>query len=82
MSDQPTRHKLTDEEFINSLKENPAYKQIDIPIELAKMDAWLLTPKGRRRQKTRGFVVNWLNKIDKPLQEVNQDERFKFLKGD
>lgn len=55
-------------DFIESLKANPAYAGIDIDRELAKMDAWLQTPKGRGRQKTKGFIVNWLNKIDVPPQ--------------
>lgn len=56
---------ITDQDFIDKLKANPAYKHINIDIELSKMDAWLLTHKGR--QKTRSFIVNWLNKIDRPL---------------
>lgn len=55
-------------DFISLLKENPAYKEIDIDRELAKMDAWLLTPKGRGRKKTHKFILNWLNKIDIPLK--------------
>jgi hypothetical protein len=46
------------------LKENPAYKEIDIEKELSKMDAWLSTPAGRGRKKTSRFVLNWLNRID------------------
>ncbi len=53
---------LSDEEFIAALRQNPAYKHIDIDREFGKMDAWLLTPKGRGRTKTRKFVVSWLNK--------------------
>jgi len=56
---------LSDEEFIKSLKTNPVYKDIDIDRELAKMDVWLSTHPGR--QKTRRFIINWLNKIDKPI---------------
>lgn len=56
---------VSDEDFIKTLKTNKAYQHIDIENELAKMDAWLSTHKGR--QKTRRFVVNWLNKIDKPV---------------
>jgi hypothetical protein len=52
-------------DFISILKNNPAYSHINIDFELGKMDAWLLAHKGR--QKTQKFVVNWLNKIDKPL---------------
>ena len=59
---------LLDDAFLDELRINPAYKGIDIDRELHKMDAWLLTPKGRARRKTRAFVVNWLNKIDRPME--------------
>ncbi len=54
-----------DREFITSLKNNPAYKHVDIEHELGKMDGWLSTRPGRK--KTRRFIVNWLNKIEKPI---------------
>ena len=57
----------TPDNFMEKLKENPAYKGIDIDREIAKMDAWLSTPKGKGRKKTKGFIVNWLNKIDVAL---------------
>lgn len=53
--------------FLDSLKNNPAYKGIDIDRELSKMDAWLLLPKNKNRQKTPRFILNWLNKIERPL---------------
>lgn len=53
---------LSDEEFVAALRKNPAYKHLDLDREFGKMDAWLLTPKGRRRTKTQKFVVSWLNK--------------------
>ena len=65
-----TSKKLTDEQFIKALKTNPAYSHIRLEDELAKMDAWLLTHPGR--QKTRRFVVNWLNKIEKPMEVKNR----------
>lgn len=52
-------------DFLTTLKTNPAYKGIDIDTELAKMDAWLSAHKGR--QKTKRFIINWLNKIEAPL---------------
>lgn len=61
----------TDDDFIQTLKNNPAYTGICINTELSKMDAWLSTGKGQRRRKTRGFIVNWLNKIDKPMPVVD-----------
>jgi hypothetical protein len=61
---------LSDIDFLKALKDNPAYKHINIDIELNKMDAYLLTHKGR--QKTRRFIVGWLNRIDRPLQATPQ----------
>ncbi len=61
----PMAH-LTDSAFIDTLKNSIAYKHIDIDRELAKIDAWILTHKGK--QKTRKFIVAWLNRIDKPLE--------------
>lgn len=57
---------FSNEDFIASLKTNSAYKNISVDTELAKMDAWLLAHPGR--QKTRRFIINWLNKVDAPLQ--------------
>lgn len=53
------------EDWLTTLKANPAYQHLNIDTELAKMDAWLSTKPGRK--KTKSFVVNWLNKIDAPL---------------
>lgn len=58
--------KMTDDEFLEFLRSNPAYSHIDIDFELGKMDSWLLANPGR--QKTRSFIVHWLNKIQKPLK--------------
>ena len=56
---------LSDDQFIETLKNSNAYAGIDIDVELGKMDAWLSTRP--RRKKTRRFVVNWLNNEDAPL---------------
>jgi uncharacterized protein YdaU (DUF1376 family) len=60
---QPTQ-KLTDAEWFDLIKGN--YPHIDVEQESRKMDAWLSTRRGK--QKTRRFVVNWLNRIDAPMQ--------------
>ena len=52
-------------DFLESLKNNQAYQHINIPIELAKMDAWLSTRPGRK--KTKRFILNWLNRIEAPV---------------
>lgn len=51
-------------DFIADLKTNPAYAHIDIDRELAKANTWCDT---NRRQNTQRFFVNWLNRIDPPL---------------
>lgn len=54
---------MTDE-FLNELK--PLYPHVNVDSEVLKMRAWLLTPKGRGRRLTKGFVVRWLNRFDAP----------------
>lgn len=56
---------LTDEDFLKTLRTNPAYRHVNIDIELGKMDAYLAVHAGR--QKTRRFIVAWLNRIDRPM---------------
>jgi hypothetical protein len=75
---------LSDEEFLKDLKTNPVYKHINIDTELGKMDVWLSTRSGRK--KTRRFIVNWLNKIDRPVdftpkREATPDPNCDICKG-
>jgi hypothetical protein len=65
--------KIAPTDFIPSLKANPAYQHINVDMELAKMDAWLSANKGR--QKTKRFIVNWLNKIEKPIGSLQTTRR-------
>ena len=59
---------LADDRFIVALKANPAYAGLDVDRELGKLDAWLLTPRGQGKQKTRQRIVNWLNRAERPVQ--------------
>src|SRR3990167_1271325 len=61
------RTALVDASWIEELKKNPAYGHVNFPIETGKMDAWLALPRNATRKKTRRFVLNWINKIDAPL---------------
>jgi uncharacterized protein YdaU (DUF1376 family) len=71
-ADRPPRClQLPDQEFLTELRANPAYRDIDIDYELAKLDAWLLTPKGRGKHKTRLRIVYWLNKAADDQREIN-----------
>lgn len=54
-------------EFLVAIKAMDCYRTINIDREIGKMEAWLLTPKGKGRKLTKSFIVNWLNKIDVPI---------------
>jgi len=60
-----TKDTRTTEEFVEDLKR--IYDYIDIDTELKRIDAWLLTRPDRR--KTRRFVTNWLNRVEKPMEK-------------
>jgi len=62
-------------DFLESLKKNPAYQHINFEIELAKMDAWFLIPKNAKRRKTPTFILNWLNKIEAPVNGTSTQPR-------
>jgi hypothetical protein len=69
---------LAESDFLTKIKQNQAYKHLNIDHELGQMDAWILTHPGRK--KTKSFVVNWLNRsadrkavvqtpvVDKPIR--------------
>ena len=58
------RPPATDEEFLDTLRK--IYTWVNIDAELAKMDGWIMAHPGRT--KGRRFIVNWLNKNDKPIK--------------
>lgn len=69
------RKYINDSDFVTSLKNNFAFKHLNIDAELGKMDAWCLA---NHKQKTRKFVVAWLNRIDKPLNIEIQEQKRKL----
>jgi hypothetical protein len=64
---------LGDDEFLAALRSNPAYSHLELDRELAKMDAWLLAHP--QRKKTRRFIVNWIGKVEKPVQVGSAPQR-------
>ncbi len=72
--------KLSDSEFIESLKTDPIYSHIDFDYEFSKMDKWLGLNPGRK--KTRRFMVNWLNKIERPVKLPEKESKLKFADKD
>ena len=65
---KPSKPTLTDMEWIESLKSNPAYQHINFDVENGKMDAWLSLPKNKHRIKTRKFILSWINRQEKPIE--------------
>ena len=55
----------TTEEFVEYLKKT--YDWINVDIELKRIDAWIATHPDRK--KTRRFVTNWMNRIEKPMEK-------------
>jgi len=53
--------------FMEALKGNPAYKNINMEKELGKMQAWFLLPKNKGRKLSARFILNWLNKVEQPF---------------
>jgi hypothetical protein len=64
--------KMADDAFIAELKQNAAYRGIDIDREIGKLTAWLGTPKGKGKYLTRQRLVNWLNRADVPMSRQSQ----------
>ena len=60
---------LPDAEFLESLKSNPAYRGINIEVELGKLNAWLLLPRqvAAGSTATRPTILSWLNRCDRPV---------------
>lgn len=53
-------------DWMADLHRNPTYEHIDIDIELGRAQQWCAV---RNKICTRRFFINWLNKIDKPVQK-------------
>ena len=58
---------VADADFLAGLRSNPAYRGIDFDVEMGKLDAWLQTPRGRGKLKSRQRIVNWLNRVERPV---------------
>ena len=55
---------ISHESFLEALKNT--YNYINLDDEFKKMDGWLLA--NPHRKKTRRFIINWLNRVEKPLK--------------
>ena len=74
-SAKPKPAKLSDREWIETLKKNPAYKGIDIEKLQGKMLAWCDL---KSLKPTRKRLLNWLNREDLPMGRVGKTEKEKI----
>ena len=60
--------------FFSNLK--TTYKHVNLQFEFNKMEGWLLVHEKRRKEITNWprFIVNWLNKIEKPPEKLKVKE--------
>lgn len=61
-----------DEQWVQSLRTNAAYAGLNIDHQLAKAQAWAST---NRRQCSRKFFINWLNRAEQPVMVNGHDTR-------
>lgn len=71
---KPRRSKISDDEFIEELKKNPAISHLNIDHEINKMKIWLLDKPGR--ELTRRFITNWLLKDNNKPVEIKSNEEY------
>jgi hypothetical protein len=71
LAPKPAAHKLSDADWLESTK--ALYPGMNVDAELRKMDAWISTRPGK--QKTRRFIVNWLNRVEMPVGKTDSTPR-------
>lgn len=57
--------KIDDDAWIESLRQNPAYVDLDIKKEFERMVAWCDV---NRKKPTRRRFINWINRCDRPMK--------------
>lgn len=65
---------MPDNEWLQSLRVNPAYSGIDIERELGKARAWCDT---MRRVLNKRRFINWLNRCERPINAYTPHKPFK-----
>lgn len=60
-----TNKNYTDDDFLDALTANLAYKHLSIRIEFEKAKIWC---ENNNRELTRKFFINWINRIPQPMQ--------------
>jgi len=74
---KPSPSRFVDSDFLDMLKQNKAYQDLDLDAELGKCQAWCLA-NTKSDQPTRKRFVNWINRAyggraDKPAYQSKSD---------
>ena len=75
----PPRKKLTDEEWLESLKSNIAYANLDILKIKGKCEAWC---NNKGKVFTRARFLNWLNREETPIGVNNNGKPSGYRSGE
>lgn len=67
----------TDDSFWKDVR--GLYTWVNIDQEIAKMKGYQLTPKGRKWKMTQKSVINWLNRIDRPIDVRPKEVRLEDI---
>jgi hypothetical protein len=67
--EEPLKNNNEEDErnFISKLRADPFYSHVDFDLEIENMRRWLARPANRGRRMTERFVLNWIQKIDRPV---------------
>ena len=65
---------MADDKFWEEIRK--IYTYINIDHEIQKMKGYMLSPKGRKWRMTQQRVVEWLNRIDKPIEMPMTDNPY------
>lgn len=68
----------SDDEWLNALKSNTAYQDLDVHKEHARMVAWCSV---NGKQPSRRRFVNWLNRAERPMRVSKATTEQEHLKG-
>lgn len=55
-------------DWLAELKADPLFAHVDFEDVLRKIAIWKMKPKNMNRQITKQFMLNWLSKLDVPLE--------------
>lgn len=61
-------------DFLSKLRADPFYSHVDFDTEIEGMRRWLTRPENKKRRMTERFVLNWLGKVDRPVELPPADQ--------